>query len=304
MRVIVARPHDDEENVTSAKSSVLEEGESQLRMTGNSRKIYGTRDRTPTRNRRRQILIRVSQVALVVTALGVWEWIGQGSKTENLTIGTPWDVAKWIGQWATGKAANGWSDLGVTLEEAGIGWVLGLVVGVVLAAGLASSRWIQRFSMPFVSAFNALPKIALAPLFILIFGENLSSKVYFVTITVFFITFYNVFGGVRSIDPVILRNVKVLGATRWWSIREVYCPAILGWVATSMRLTAAWAITAAVVAEYLGSSKGMGYVVAVGQQSDSTSEVLGGVIIVAVTALIIDRIIVGSERHFSKWRDV
>ena len=124
---------------------------------------------------------------------------------------------------------------------------------------------------------NALPKIALAPLFILIFGESVSARAYFVAAGIFFITFYNVFGGIRSIDVVYLRNARVLGANRRWLVRDVYAPSIVGWVMTSLRaLTSAWALTGAVIAEYLGSVKGMGYIVATGQQSSSTPRCWAG----------------------------
>lgn len=256
----------------------------------------------PAAARRRRLLIRAAQVLIVVALIGVWQWIGGGSKTQALTISTPWDTAKWIGQWTAGSQVHGWSDLVATLEEAVLGWLLGVAIGVVLAVVLASSAWMRLFGAPFVSALNALPKIALAPLFILIFGETLTSKVYFVTAGIFFITFYNVFGGIRSIDLLLLRNARVLGASRVWLVREVYAPAILGWVMTSLRLTSAWALTAAVVAEYLGSLQGMGYIVSIGQQSANVPEVLGGVLVVAVVALIVDRIIVYAERHFARWR--
>jgi NitT/TauT family transport system permease protein len=256
----------------------------------------------PPSARRRRRLIRTAQVLIVVALIGVWQWIGGGSKTQALTISTPWDTARWIGQWAAGSQVHGWSDLVATLEEAALGWLLGVAIGVILAVVLASSAWMRLFGAPFVSVLNALPKIALAPLFILIFGETLTSKVYFVTAGIFFITFYNVFGGIRSIDLLLLRNARMLGASRAWLVREVYAPAILGWVMTSLRLTSAWALTAAVIAEYLGSIQGMGYIVSIGQQSANIPEVLGGVLVVAVVALIVDRILVHVERHFARWR--
>ncbi|HVW44015.1 MAG TPA: ABC transporter permease subunit [Amycolatopsis sp.] len=239
---------------------------------------------------------------LALVILGAWQWLGSSSEVQALTVSTPVDVLKWIGEWMAGEEGHGWDDLAVTMQEAALGWVLGVVVGVVLAVILASSKWLQLFGAPFVSILNALPKIALAPLFILIFGASLESKVYFVAAGIFFITFYNVFGGIRSIDPLLVRNARVLGASRLWLAREVYTPAIVGWLMTSLRLTSAWALTAAVVAEYLGAVEGMGYVVGAGQQNSQVEQVLGGVLVVAVVALVIDRILVLIEGHFARWR--
>jgi NitT/TauT family transport system permease protein len=257
-------------------------------------------ERSP-RFSRRQIGLLVVQVLIVIVALLAWQWFGSG-KTEKLTVSQPTEVWKWLSEWARGQKAHGWSDLWVTLKEAVEGWVLGIVIGVALAVLLATSRWIKLFAAPFVSVLNALPKIALAPLFILILGANTESKVYFVTAGIFFIVFYNVFGGIRSIDVVLLRNARVLGASRLWLIRDVYAPAIVGWVMIGLRLTAAWALTSAVIIEYLGAQKGMGYIVSEGQQTYDPAEVLAGVLIIAVVALLIDRVIVRVERRFSRWR--
>lgn len=250
---------------------------------------------------RRRIGFLVIQVLIVIVALLIWQWVG-GGKVQRLTVTQPTAVWDWFSEWTGGRQAHGLSDLLTTLQEALEGWVLGIVIGVALAVLLATSRWIRLFAAPFVGVLNAIPKIALAPLLILILGANMSSKVYFITVSIFLIIFYNVFGGIRSIDPILLRNARVLGASRLWLVRDVYAPAIVSWVMISLRLTASWALTGAVIIEYLGSVKGMGYIVSEGQQTYDPAEVMAGILIVALVALLIDRVIVRVERRFSRWR--
>jgi NitT/TauT family transport system permease protein len=249
-----------------------------------------------------RVIVWSIQLAIVAAFLALWQYFGSTSKTQKLTVGTPSDVAAWLWRWVQGEEMHGLEDLRITLYEAAYGWILGVVSGIVIAVILASSKWLRAFVSPFVAMLNALPKIALAPLFILIYGQNLQSKAYFVAAGIFFITFYNVFNGLRSIEPVYLLNAKVLGANSWHLGRQVYAPSIVAWVMTSLRLTSAWALTGAVIAEYLGALTGMGAIVLSGQQNGQPEVVIGGIVAVAVVALIIDRVIVRVERRYSAWR--
>ena len=254
---------------------------------------------------RHRLLVRALQVLLIGVLLGTWQYMAGGSKTLLLAVGTPWNVMRWIGSWASGGPTPhgaGWSDLGITLEEAGYGYVLGVVGGIGLGAIVGSFRWLRSFSSPFIAMGNAFPKIALAPLFILIFGSSLSMKAYFVAAATFFITFFSVFNGIRSIDPVLVRHGMALGASRRWLVKEVYVPSILGWIISGLRLTASFALASAVIVELLASNAGIGYVVASGQGADNVSQALGGLVIISMVALIIDRLLLLVSRRLSRWR--
>jgi NitT/TauT family transport system permease protein len=250
----------------------------------------------------RRVPMRLLQVVTVVVAIVVWQELGTHNPAVSVSASNPLAVAKWIGSWVAGNEAHGLDDLWVTLQEALYGWLIGLAFGTVLAVVLSAFSWIRRVIAPFVSVLNALPKIALAPLFILILGATLTSKVYFVAFGITFIMFFNVYGGLRSIDPVYIAGARILGASRLWLARDVYAPAIVGWVMTSLRLCSAWAIAGAVIVEYLGSSIGMGYVVGLGQQMLQASSVIGAIIVIALVAAIIDALIVQVEKRFTGWK--
>jgi NitT/TauT family transport system permease protein len=201
-----------------------------------------------------------------------------------------------------GRHGEGLRDLGRTVLGACFGFIIGVVTGLPIAVALASVRWLQQFSAPFVAVLNALPKLALAPLFILILGNTLRAQAYFVGSGILFIVFYNVFTGLRSIDRVYVQNALALGASSVWLAREVYAPAIVGWLMTSLRLMVAWALTGALLEEYLASTSGMGFLVATGQQIGEANQVVGAVLVVSALALVLDRLIVRIESHFSRWR--
>ncbi|GAA1853986.1 ABC transporter permease [Pseudonocardia ailaonensis] len=245
---------------------------------------------------------RLATLALVAAFFLVWQVVGSAGVTNELTIGTPGDVFAWIGGWATGRYTAGWSDLAITLQEAVLGYLLGTVLGVCLAVLIAGFEPLARLVMPFVAAANAVPKIAMAPLFVLAFGTTVACKAYFVSSLVVFISFFAVFNGLRSIDRKYLNHVRILGASRMWTVREVYVPAITGWLVTSLRLSWSWSLAAAVFVEYLSSNKGMGHVVQVGQESLAAATVIGALMIIAVVAVCVDAGLVLMERRAEEWR--
>jgi NitT/TauT family transport system permease protein len=272
-------------------------------------RAQGSKDRTRNvrsvsyRAASHRIVVTVAQVALAAVAIAVWQYIGSRSVSAGYTISTPGHVADYLWKFVTGTSSlGGWQDLWITLGEAAVGYFIGVLVGIALAIGVSTSIWLERFTAPFVSAINALPKVALAPLFILYFGSTFKSKVYFVAAGIFFLSFYNVVNGMKSIDPRFVRNGRALGANRLWLARDIYLPSIVGWVAASLRLSAAFAIGGAVISEYLGALRGIGYVIYTAQESYNPAAVIGGILIVGFAALIVDRVIVRIQRHFSSWR--
>ncbi|WP_236790838.1 ABC transporter permease [Amycolatopsis sp. GM8] len=232
----------------------------------------------------------------------VWQYAGQANVANKLTIGTPAEVFRWIGDWSSGTYTDGWSDLWTTLQEALLGYLLGTVVGVSLAVLIAGVDVLARLVMPFVAAANAVPKIAMAPLFVLAFGTTVACKAYFVSSLVVFISFFAVFNGLRSINRRYLDHVQILGASRWWTVREVYVPAIVGWLITSLRLSWSWSLAAAVFVEYLSSNEGMGHIVQSGQESLDAATVIGALMIIAVVAVCVDAGLVLVERRAKEWR--
>jgi len=154
---------------------------------------------------------------------------------------------------------------------------------------------------PIVAGLNGRPKIALGPLYLLLFGIGIWSKIYFVATVVFFIPFYSLFMSLRSIDFVLLQNIKILGASPRWLVLDVYLPALIGTLIGSLRLTASWAMLSAAVGEMLASSAGIGFKINQGQHLLQNDVVLAGIILISAIVLIVDRLLVRVERHFARW---
>lgn len=248
----------------------------------------------------RRTAVWACRTVILLGFLALWQVQGSASETSKLFFSTPLDVAERIGQWLTDPAW--WADFGATVEEAALGYVLGVAIALVVVSVTAPSRLATRFLAPFIAAMNALPKIALAPVFILWFGSQLESKILFVASLISFMIFYGVSAALGTIDQTLIANMRVLGASRWDLVRNVYGPATLGQVVASLRLSSAWALLAAVIAEYLSANQGLGYLIAHGQQTFRTADVIAGIVVVAVVAVVLDRVLVVVERRLSRWR--
>jgi NitT/TauT family transport system permease protein len=165
----------------------------------------------------------------------------------------------------------------------------------------ASVPLMLRFLAPFISALNALPKIALAPIFILWFGTGVTSKTLFVASLVTFMMFYATLFALKMLDQSLISNMRLLGASRIDLLLHVYAPAMVKQVISSLRTSSAWALLGAVIAEYLASNQGLGFLIAQGQQTFRTDVVVAGILVVAVLAVCIDRLLHFLERRLSRW---
>jgi len=254
-----------------------------------------------TRNTRgRRFWARTARVLIVVAFVGAWQAIGTRSPVERLTFSTPESVLTTLGRWT--NDATFWRDLGITLTEAVLGYLMGVGSGVVLAAVVFSSTTIERFLRPFVAVFNALPKVVLAPLFLLWFGIGISSKVYFTANVIFFIIFYGVYTGMKAIDVSLVNNMRALGASTVDLTVHVYAPAILTWIVAGLRLSFTFAILATVLGEFLGGTEGLGVRISLATQQLQNNVVIAGIIAIALVAVLVDRSLVRVERRFTRWK--
>lgn len=190
----------------------------------------------------------------------------------------------------------------ITLEEAGLGFLLGTAAAIVLAVFLASSKLASEVADPFISVLNSVPKIILAPLFLLIFGLGLISKVYFVSVGIFFIPFFALYRAITTVDPVYLEHARILGASKWRIAKDVYVPAVIGATTSSLRIAVSFALLTALLAEFVASNAGIGYGIDAAETSVQPGLLIAGILIVAIIGFIVDRLLLLAELRFSHWR--
>lgn len=192
--------------------------------------------------------------------------------------------------------------LSVTGKEAGLGLLLGGVLGTLAGLGLGTHPRVSRALMPLMTGLNGLPKLALGPLIIIWFGIGLKSKVLMSALMVFFIFAFNLFSGVRGVERELITAVELLGGTRRQVLGKVIWPASLPWLLTSLRTSLGLSISGAIVGEYLGASKGMGWVLASASQRYDVGRVLCCVAVIVLIVVLLDGVVRLLERKLLRWR--
>jgi NitT/TauT family transport system permease protein len=182
--------------------------------------------------------------------------------------------------------------------------LLGSAAGVVAGFALARIPLAGALLDPYIRIFNALPRVVLAPIFLLWFGLGIWSKVALGVTVVFFIVFYNTHRGVRDVDPVLINNARMLGATEWQLTRHVLIPSALSWVFSSLHTSIGFSMIAVVVGEYLGAARGMGYLIAQAEGVFDTTGVFAGMTVLSISVLGVGWLVGRLEARLLRWQKV
>jgi NitT/TauT family transport system permease protein len=193
-------------------------------------------------------------------------------------------------------------DVATTLLEAAIGLVTGMITGILAGLALAFSRTLDRVMEPILGALNAIPRPALAPLFVLWFGLGMTSKVLVAWSLVFFVAFYNAYQGVKSIDQDVINAVRVMRAGRRQMLRIVVLPAVFSWVFAAFKLSVGYALVGAIVGEFVGATSGLGFQLTQAQGLLDTDRVFSIVVLTGIIASIVLYLADRLERVVLKWR--
>ena len=242
----------------------------------------------------------VWHMLLGVLFVAGWQFGVNAGILDKFFFSRPSDIAARV--WKMIVAGTVWVHLGTTIIEAALSFFIGVSSGVLFGFLLARNRFLAELFDPYIRVSNALPRVVLAPIFLLWFGLGIWSKVALGVTVVFFIVFFNTFQGVREVDPVIVNNARMLGATERQLIRHVLIPSALTWIFSSLHISIGFAIIAVVVGEYLGASKGIGYMISQAEGVFDTTGVFAGMAILAAVVLLIGMLVERLERYLLRWK--
>jgi NitT/TauT family transport system permease protein len=240
------------------------------------------------------------QLLLAAVTLAVWQWFASAGILDKFFFSRPADIAQRVWQWVSSGSV--WPHLATTLSEAALAFLIGVLGGVVLGFLLARWRFLSDLLHPYIRVFNALPRVVLAPIFLLWFGLGIWSKVALGVTVVFFIVFFNTYQGVRDVDIVQLNNARMLGASERQLIRHVLVPSALTWIFSSLHISIGFAIIAVVVGEYLGSSRGVGYLISQAEGVFDTTGVFAGMTVLGAVVLAVGALVDRLERYLLRWK--
>lgn len=215
-------------------------------------------------------------------------------------FGEPDQIFLRIWEWFAGGEI--YRHLFVTLYETLMAFVIGTVSGLFVGLWLARAPTAAAVLDPFIKGLNSMPRVILAPIFAVWFGLGPASKIALGVTLVFFIVFFNVYQGVREVNPTVLASARMLGATNRQLMRTVYIPSAMSWVFSSLHTSVGMAFVAAVIGEYLGSAEGVGYLILQAETTFDMNTVMAGILVLTAFALVIDRAVSGLERRFMRWQ--
>jgi ABC-type nitrate/sulfonate/bicarbonate transport system permease component len=239
----------------------------------------------------------------IVVLLLVWEifprvfTLSAGTKlfftTPSQVAGTLWKM------FATGTI---WAPLGVSASGFAIGLGLSIVVGLPLGVLIGRSKNLNAMFDPFITAFNATPRLVFLPLVMLWFGLGLLSKVVIVFIGALFPILINTYEGVRNADKLLINVVRSFGASEWDIARLVVIPNAMPYIVAGLRLAIGRAVLGVVVAEFFGSEQGLGVIMVQAAGRYQVDVVFSGLIVFAVLSLIMTAMVQVLENRLSRWR--
>jgi NitT/TauT family transport system permease protein len=241
-----------------------------------------------------------AQLALLVVVLAAWYGLTESELLPPFFFGEPIKVfAELWGWFASGKI---YLHLGVTLLETLLAFVLGTLLGLAIGLWLGLSATASALLDPYIKAVNSMPRVVMAPIFAVWFGLGIWSKVALGVTLVFFLVFFNVFQAVKEVSPVVLANARMLGASRRQLLRFVYLPSATSWVFASLHTSIGMAFVGAVVGEYLGSARGVGYLILEAEGLFDINGVIAGIVVLTVCALALDLLVTWLETRLLVWR--
>ncbi len=269
--------------------------------------------------------ILVWQIAILVVALSVWEWGFDLRKVAALkpfvpSILDPYFVSKPSAIWASflklgcfadkrGFAAcfaandnNLWLATLVTLKNMAWGFLFGTTSGVLAGLILGRSDFLSKIFEPYIVALNSIPRIALVPLIILMFGLGDMSKIVTAWIVVFFVVFFNTFEGTRSVDRDQIAASRLLGASEVTVLRTVVIPSALSWVFASLTPAVSFALIGVIVGEFIGAERGLGKLIIEAEARANAAEMMVAIFIMMIVGIILAFIVRRIQAYLLRWQ--
>lgn len=245
----------------------------------------------------RLLLLRL---LLVGVLLAVWEAVVRLRWVDAFFVSRPSAIfMSFTADLASGELLR---HTGVTAVEMMTGWALGGALGIATGFLLGKFEGLNTLVDPILYALNGLPRVALAPLFILWFGIGFTSKVAISASIVYFVCVFATYGGICSVDHSLVQAVRVLGATELQVNRKVVLPSCLPWIFSGLKVSVGMALIGAIVGEFIGARSGVGYYISRSASLFDTAGVFVGIFLLMGMAVALNELIKVAERRLLKWR--
>lgn len=243
----------------------------------------------------------VCQIGLGVLLALAWQAIS-GRLVDDYFISNPIAVGKRLFAWFNDGSI--FQHLWATLYATIVGFAIGSVIGALLGVWLGMSPFVARLTGPYLWATNALPKVALAPLFVLWFGIGIESKIALAAVLVMFLVFLNTFAGVREVDRDLIDCARLMKATRMQVLTKIVIPSAAAWVFAGLKTAVPYALIGVVLGEMIAANRGLGYLAQFAGAQFDTAGVFAVLVVIAALAMVLNWLVELWQKRMERWRIV
>lgn len=253
------------------------------------------------RERLNKLLPWISSPILLALILGAWQFAVSVGGVSPFILPPPADVADSLVTMFSGDTI--WGHIKVTLIEVVVGFGIAVVIGTGLGVILGRMEWLERALQPAMVAFQVLPKIALVPMFVILFGYGITSKIVVTVILAFFPIMLNVLLGVRSVDRGHRDVMRGLGASRWQTFRDLELPSTLPYVFAGAEVGIVFAVIGAIVGEYLGANEGLGHLAFTSLNALDAPGLYASIVLLSVLGVVLFFAVTLTKRFVIPWHE-
>jgi NitT/TauT family transport system permease protein len=245
------------------------------------------------------VVVAGFRLVLLAAALAAWQLMS-GPVIDPTLVSSPTAVGHQLVVWSGDGTL--WRNTWITVKEVVLGYAFGAITGAAAGFLIASTRLLARVLDPFIMGLYSIPKVALAPLFIVWFGIGVQMKVVLAAATVFFLVFINTAHGVREIDPALLDSVRLMGGRRRDLLFKVMLPGSMSGLMTGLRVSVPYALIGAVIGELVASNQGLGFLINDSASQFNIAGVFAALLVLSVIAAIFNQGLTLLARPASRWK--
>jgi NitT/TauT family transport system permease protein len=247
---------------------------------------------------KRRLGVVATQLAILVAIFALWQF---GVSERNLMFFSRPDlIAVRLQELFVGGEI--YRHIRVTLIEIAAGYAIGAIAGLVLGFILGRSKFLSDALQPYIMAFYSIPKIALAPLFIVWLGLGIESKIAVVILATFFLVFFNTYAGLRDTNEELVRLARLMGASWPQTVQRVILPGAAHQIFLGLKTAVPYAVIGAIIGEYIGASEGLGHFILYASQTYDAPGLFAGIVILVMIVLCANFLLNRLESRLIRWR--
>ncbi|HEX3646984.1 MAG TPA: ABC transporter permease [Pseudonocardiaceae bacterium] len=231
------------------------------------------------------VITIVGRIVAVVALIGLWQ-LFSGRVLPDYSISNPKDV--WINFWGIISTQAGWVNIGVTAKELALGFAIGVAGGTIIGLVLGYFKTVGAILEPFIGAVNGIPKIALAPVFVLILGIGTWTDATIAAMMVSLVLFYNIYIGMRTINTELVSVMRLMRANQWHLLRYVYAPSLLSPFFAGVKAAGPFAVLGVIIGEFVASTNGVGHDLSSASSNLNAAGVYSSILVLVLMGFVLN----------------